>query len=173
MRLVSFAEGGQGRWSPAQPDTNLCFTSYWLCGNGSITSIYLSGLCCLTSRMGFVMKLRDSMCRLLAQPLARVRTKGAVNGSTQPMWEIYIILVYERSRWHHRHTLHLCRFGMETSQILDLEPTYVLQMQRAYWYFDLLLPGRLNLVETGKHSSRFYSASRRLCLFAGYSELLW
>lgn len=51
---------------------------------------------------------------------------------------------------------HLCRFEMKKLQIFVLEHTY-LSLAGAVWNFDLLLSGWLNLVETVKLSSEFYS----------------
>lgn len=64
-----------------------------------------------------------------------------------------------RSFWFARGPVfHLCRFGREKLQIFDLERTEVLQVQCAYWNFDLLLYGWLNVVETVRLSSSSYSA---------------
>lgn len=57
----------------------------------------LSGLRYLNSRMGFVIGIRDNICKLLAWFLAHVYIKDSINGRTWLMWEIEIILANERS----------------------------------------------------------------------------
>ena len=70
-------------WTQAERSLNKAPLALW-----HWTSHFdLSSLSFLISRTGFVIGIRDNICKLLEQFLAHMRIKDSINGRTQVMWE--------------------------------------------------------------------------------------